>query len=440
MNTLGLIIQREYSSRVTKKTFILFTIFMPILFLALAFVPLWLSTIKDSEIKKIVVIDHTGIYAPEFKSTDNYRFEIVGKAEESANYTPKLGKDFFAILQITDDLSKKPQHVFLISEKQVPMSLLKNIEKVLSEKVTRQRLDELSASGNVDAQTIVKVRHIIESDANVTVSTLRLNKEGETFASSSMLSSIVGIVFTLLIYIFLMSYGGMVMQAVLEEKRSRIIEVMVSSVKPVNLLIGKIIGIGLVGLTQLFIWALLIGSLTMILGILPVFSNDAATSSQLMSNSMQQVNMPEIVAMFQTINWLEIILYFIVFFIGGYVLYASIFAMIGASVDNEQDTQQFMMPITIILLFAFYAGFYSIENPDGPLAFWCSFIPFTSPVVMMVRIPFGIPVWEKILSVIILYGSFVVISIFSAKIYRVGILMYGKKPTVKEIIKWAKYK
>jgi len=267
-----------------------------------------------------------------------------------------------------------------------------------------------------------------------------LNKEGETHASSSMLSSIVGIVFTLLIYIFLMSYGGMVMQAVLEEKRSRIVEVLASSVKPVNLLIGKIVGIGLVGLTQLFIWALLLGSLTMVLGILPVFSNDAATSSQLMNSSMQQVNMSEIGTMFQTMNWFEIILYFIVFFIGGYVLYASIFAMIGASVDNEQDTQQFMMPITIILLFAFYAGFYSIENPDGPLAFWCSFIPFTSPVVMMVRIPFGIPAWEKILSVIILYGSFVVISIFSAKIYRVGILMYGKKPTVKEIIKWVKYK
>ena len=226
------------------------------------------------------------------------------------------------------------------------------------------------------------------------------------------------------------------MQAVLEEKKSRIVEVMVSSVKPVNLLIGKVVGIGLVGITQLLIWGILLGVLSTGLSFFISSPEQAAA----MSTDMGDFNMEGLVNSIMGVNWFEIALYFLIFFVGGYVLYASIFAMFASAVDSEEDTSQFMTPVTLLIMFAFFAGFYSVSNPDGPLAFWTSLIPFTSPIVMMVRIPFGIPLWEKILSVVLLYGTFILISIFAAKIYRVGILMYGKKPTIKEMMKWVKYK
>lgn len=443
MKTLKLVVEREYMSRVTKKSFIILTILMPFIFVALVFVPLWLANIKDTGSKKIAVIDKTGLYAGEFKSTEEYQYEVVGRNDTSLQ--SQLGGELYAILQITDDLSKNPRAITLTSEKQAPMGLIGGIQSTLSEKVTQQKLDELTASGSMDPESIKEVRNIIESGSNISVSTLRWSSDGEVKETSSIVSTIIGFVFTMLIYMFIMIYGSMVMQAVMEEKSSRIVEVMVSSVKPVNLLIGKIIGIGMVGLTQLFIWGMLIVTLMMGVGTFLGLSSDAMTGAMAGANTanlndLNNFDINQIMNMISSINWLEIVVYFILFFIGGFVLYASIFAMIGASVDSEQDSQQFMTPVTLLLLFGFYAGFYSIENPDGPLAVWCSFIPFTSPIVMMVRIPFGIPFWEIIVSIVILYGTFILFSMFAAKIYRVGILMYGKKPSIKEIIKWATYK
>lgn len=231
-------------------------------------------------------------------------------------------------------------------------------------------------------------------------------------------------------------YGNMVMQAVLEEKKSRVVEVMVSSVKPVNLLVGKIIGIGLVGLTQLAVWIVMT---TVLMSGVSMFIS-SPEQAVAMSSEMGDFNIEGLMSTVMSVNWLEVILYFVLFFIGGYVLYASIFAMFASAVDSEEDTTQFMTPVTLVIFFAFFAGFYSVSNPDGPLAFWTSLIPFTSPIVMMVRIPFGIPFWEILLSLVLLYGTFIVISIFAAKIYRVGILMYGKKPSFKEMMKWVTYK
>lgn len=339
-------------------------------------------------------------------------------------------------------MSKNPKAVSLTSGKQTPMDLQSQIENTLSEKVTQQKLDELAASGNVDQAAITQVRNIIESGSHISLSTLKWSKSGDVSETSTTVASIVGMTFTILIYMFIMIYGSMVMQAVMEEKRSRIVEVMISSMKPVNLLIGKIIAIGLVGLTQLLIWAVMVGVL-FLAGSSFLGLSQEVMNAQTTANGMEMaadIDAAGIMSMLMTINWVEIAVFFIVYFIGGFVLYASIFAVIGASVDNEQDVQQFMMPVTILLLFAFYAGFYSVQNPDGPLAYWCSFIPFTSPIVMMVRIPFGIPFWQELLSVALLYGTFILISYLAAKIYRVGILMYGKKPTLKEIIKWATYK
>lgn len=435
MNKLSLVIQREYLTRVRKKSFIIMTLLMPLLMVSLSFVPLWLSTLNDGAVKNIAVIDNTGMYAPLLKSTDQYTFQVVGEAEKQ-NQQSKLGKDLFAILQITDDLNKNKDAVTILSEKQTPQELRSMIESALNEKVTEQRLDELSQQSNVNSAAIAEVRSIIESGSNVSVKTMRWGDDGKVSESSTEIATIIGMVFTILIYMFILMYGNMVMQAVLEEKKSRVVEVMVSSVKPVNLLVGKIAGIGLVGLTQLLIWGVLTGVLFTGLSLFIASPEQAAA----MPAEMSSFDMEGILGSVMSVNWFEIVVYFLLFFVGGYILYASIFAMFASAVDSEEDTTQFMMPVTIIIMFAFFAGFYSVSNPDGPLAFWGSLIPFTSPIVMMVRLPFGIPLWEKLLSLVLLYGTFILISILAAKIYRVGILMYGKKPSFKEMIKWVRYK
>lgn len=435
MNTLGLVIQREYTTRVRKKSFVILTLLMPLLMVSLSLLPLWLATLNDGNVKKVAVIDQTGIYAPLFKSTDLYQFQIIGEPDEN-NAEARLGKDLFAILQITDDLNKNPRAVSLTSEKQTPQELQTMIERTLKEKVTRQKLDELILSGTVDSDAISSVRTILEEKPALTLKTLRLSDDGSVQESSTELATIIGMLFTILIYMFILMYGNMVMLAVMEEKKSRIVEVMISSVKPVNLLVGKIISIGLVGITQLIIWGILSGVLFSAVSIFIASPEQAA----MMPAGGDDFNMEGIMHALMGVNWLEIGIYFLLFFIGGYVLYAAIFAMFASAVDSDEDTSQFMTPVTLIIVFAFFAGFYSVSNPDGPLAFWASLVPFSSPIVMMVRIPFGIPLWEKLLSLGILYGTFILVSIFAAKIYRVGILMYGKKPSIKEMLKWVRYK
>lgn len=436
MNTLSLVIQREYFTRVRKRSFIIMTLLMPLLMVALSFVPLWLSTLNDGAVKNIAVIDNTGMYAPLLKSTDQYQFQIINDAQQN-EYQSKIGKDIFAILQITDDLNKNSNAVTILSEKQTSQELRTMVENALSEKVMEQRLDDLSQQGNVNAEAISEVRSIIDAGAKISVKTMKWGDDGKVSESSAEIATIIGMVFTILIYMFILMYGNMVMQAVLEEKKSRVVEVMVSSVKPVNLLIGKIAGIGLVGITQLVIWGVLTGVLFTALSVFIALPQQAPA---VMSAEMSNFDMGGVMNAVLSVNWFEIIVYFLLFFVGGYILYASIFAMFASAVDSEEDTSQFMMPVTIIIMFAFFAGFYSVSNPDGPLAFWGSLIPFTSPIVMMVRLPFGIPLWEKLLSLVLLYGTFILISFFAAKIYRVGILMYGKKPSIKEMMKWIKYK
>lgn len=436
MNTLSLVIQREYLTRVRKRSFIIMTLLMPLLMVALSFVPLWLSTLNDGAVKNIAVIDNTGIYAPLLKSTDLYRFQIINDAQQGESQS-KIGKDLFAILQITEDLNRNSQAVTILSEKQTPQELRTMVESALSEKVMEQRLDDLSQQGNVNAEAISEVRSIIEAGSDISVKTMKWGDDGTVSESSTEIATIIGMVFTVLIYMFILMYGNMVMQAVLEEKKSRVVEVMVSSVKPVNLLVGKIAGIGLVGITQLIIWGVLTGVLFTSLSLFIASPQQAPGAMPAEMNSLDTEGIMKAVL---SINWFEIIVYFLLFFVGGYILYASIFAMFASAVDSEEDTSQFMMPVTLIIMFAFFAGFYSVSNPDGPLAFWGSLIPFTSPIVMMVRLPFGIPLWEKLLSLVLLYGTFILISFFAAKIYRVGILMYGKKPSVREMIKWVKYK
>ena len=440
MSKTALIIKREYLNRVSKKSFLILTFLTPLLFAAMVFVPLWLSSIKGDEVRNVVVLDRTGKYASLFEDADNYKFIAGDKSLES--YKQASDKEVYAIVSITDDLIAHPEAATMYSEKQIPGDLSRIVNQVLSRKLENEKM----ATYNIpNLKEIIK-----ESQINFEINTIKWSEDGSESESSSLVASIVGLIFTVISYMFIMIYGAMVMQGVMEEKTNRIVELMVSSVRPFQLMMGKIIGIGLVGLTQMFLW----GILTMALVLGGQFLFMGSVDPQIMQQGSMMghgASMPGMVeasqepaaklfGMLQTINFAEIGFFFVIYFIGGYMLYASVFAAIGSAVESQEDTQQFMTPIMIFLVFSLYAGIYSMENPEGPLAFWCSLIPFTSPIVMMIRLPFEVPLWEKLLSVSLLYVTFVGIIWLSAKIYRVGILMYGKKPTIKEMIKWLRYK
>lgn len=440
MNKIGLIVKREYLRRVRKKSFLLITFLMPFLIAGLLFIPLWLAGLKGDEVRNVAVIDATGKYAPLFKDTDTYHFVQSDKSLEEYRKNPD--KELFAFLNISGDLLENPKAATLYSEKQVPGELSRLVNQVLSRQIES---DKLASFQIPNLQEIIR-----ESRVDFTVQTIKWGEDGSETASSATVASMIGGAFTMLIYMFILFYGAMVMQGVMEEKTNRIVEVMISSVRPFQLMMGKIVGIGLVGLTQMFMWgvmtvALLVGASFLLGGGMdaPAMSSDLmAANPGMAALADPAVQSPEneVLQLLHTINFTEIGLFFIIYFIGGYMLYASMFAAIGSAVDSQEDTQQFVAPVTIFMVFALYAGIYSMENPDGPLAFWCSMIPFTSPIVMMVRIPFEIPLWEKLVSVFLLYVSFIGITWISAKIYRTGILMYGKKPSLKEMAKWIRYK
>lgn len=437
MSKLGLIIKREYLQRVSKKSFLLLTFLAPVLFAAMVFVPLWLANLKSDEVKNIVVLDQVGKYAPAFKNTDEYRFvPAEGDMEE---YRKSDDKEVEAFLFITDDLLKQPHAATLYSKEQIPMGLKREVNSQLSAMLEQEKLDSYQ---------IPDLKQIID-DCKVSfdVQTVKWDDDGSESSSSVEVMTVIGFVSTFLIYMFILMYGSMVMQGVMEEKTNRIVELMVSSVRPIELMMGKIVGIGMVGLTQVFLWAVL--TTVLVSGSLFLFGGDATqTADMMMSGNMNQAAMmtsvdPTVLKIQDIIHSIPIAtlgINFLLYFIGGYILYASLFAAIGSAINQPEDANQFMTPMMIFILFGFYAGIYSVENPDGPLAFWCSLIPFTSPIVMMVRLPYDIPLWEHILSLVLLFVTAYGCVWVSGKVYRTGILMYGKKPSVAEIIRWIKYK
>lgn len=435
MSKIGLIIEREYLTRVYKKSFIIMTLVTPLIFVLLGGLPAILAQIKDSDTKDVAVIDRTGKYESVLKSNETYRFVPVKESTETPlDYYKSQGDGLYAILTINGDLLKDPSQITLFSEKTVNMGL---------ENLITSQLDDYLSEEKIDSYNIPDLKKIIDdSRVSLKLQTVKWNTEGEETSSSAGVAAGIGLGATFLIYIFIFAYGGMVMQGVMQEKTNRIVEVMVSSVKPVELMMGKIIGVGLVGLTQFMIWVVLLGGIAIAFGLGAVMSTDMSALSAVDPSMTQMADagfVAEIQKVIGGINFAQLTGFFILYFIGGYLLYASLFAAIGSMVDQEADTQQFMIPVTMIILFAFYAAIYSIENPDGPLAFWCSLIPFSSPIVMMVRLPYDVPVWQMILSLALLFGTFVLVTFFAAKIYRTGILMYGKKITYKEMIKWLKY-
>lgn len=426
MRELWLITKREYLARVKKKSFIILTILMPVLIVSLMCVPFFLSQIKDSKEQYIAIIDNTGLYTNTIQSTNNYIFYTP--EDDIANLKQNIGDELFGILQINTDLSVDPSGIIFFSEKQIPEDLIYYINQTLSEAAKSKHLEDWITLNNIDKSVASSLQSEIEKPLSVNITTMRLDNDMER-ESSMLLASSVGGVLTFLMYLFILMYGTMVLNGVVEEKSSRIVEVLICTVRPFNLMMGKILGIGLTGITQLIVWAFII--ILLFMGGTFFFGDSIPNMLNSTDISLDSLLL---------INWIEVTVFFILLFIGGYLLYASVFAMFGAAVDNAQDTQQFVMPVTILFMFAFYAAIYSLKNPDGPLAFWCSIIPFTSPIVMMVRIPFGIPLYDKLLSIGILYITIILMVKFAAKIYRVGILMYGKKPSVKEMISWLRYK
>lgn len=448
MSKISLIIEREYLTRVQKKSFILMTILSPIIMVALVFAPIWLSKLSSDETRLIAIIDQTGLYKDIYHDTDEYHYTYT-QGTLSPDQMRVDGDESampYAYVIIKDNLLDNPQGMTIYSQKQITSSCELNIISQMEDYLK----DEKLLSYNIpDIKRIID-----ESDINLQVDTIRLEEDGAETQTSTEFVTIIGMAMTLIIYMFLMLYGGQVMSSVMQEKTNRIVEVMVSSVKPFELMIGKIVSIGLVGLTQLGIWIIFLVGIFLSAGAYFSFSGgvDPAQMSDMaaMTTTMNGVDasqlsgdmgaMAEVQQMLGSVNITQLLVSFVFFFIGGYILYASLFAAIGSAVDNESDTQQFMVPITFIIIFALYAGIFSAENPDGPLAMWCSMIPFTSPIVMMVRIPFGVSTWELALSMVILYGSAIGLAWVAGRIYRVGILMYGKKPSYKEMIKWIRYK
>lgn len=442
MNKLPLIIQREFSTRVKKKSFIVLTILMPFIFAAIIFVPVWLASIEDDEQKAVALYDKTGHYVSGFRDDASYRFVPVSDPDNAAYYADTT--HYEAVIAITDDLVRNPKGVTIYSHKEVPMGLLTYVENVLNERIRR---DKLAATGIAELDKIIE-----DVQSEITVPTVKRNAEGDASSSNTGIAMGAGFILTFLIYMFVLSYGGMVMQSVVEEKTNRIVELMVSSVKPFQLMMGKIIGVSLVGFVQLGIWvamtAVLIIGATALFGLNSTEMQQATQMAQMggdavaanMAAASADSTSAEILTSIVNLPILEMIILFVLYFVGGYLLYASFFAAVGASVNEAEDSSQFMLPVVIIMLFGLYAAMFSVENTNGPLAFWASLFPLTSPIVMMVRIPFSVPLWQEILSLVLLYATALLFVWISARIYRVGILMYGKKPTLKEMMRWMRYK
>jgi len=445
MNKILLIIQREYLTRVKKRSFLIMTLLTPILIGAIIVVPVWMMNNSDTTEKRIAIITDNGQKLPsvipdtkylKFDYLDNIPFEEIKKDFRARGY--------YGVLYISPLVASVPTAVQLVSDKQPPIDVIMHIENSLEKEIERQKLQSFNIS---DIDEIMKA-----VETNIQVQTIKINEEGVEKKSSTGITMGIAYIAGFLIYMFVFMFGSQVMRGVIEEKTNRIVEVIVSSVKPFQLMMGKIVGIALVGLTQFTLWVVLSGAIFSMVqaSVMPKnISQPLSQQSILSSTPVPQQSAPAITEMneaqklveaISTVNWLGIIGLFIFFFIGGYLLYASLFAAIGSAVDNETDTQQFMLPITIPLILALFVMINAFQNPDSQIAFWFSLIPFTSPIVMMARIPFGVPPAEIIISMILLVITFVFTTWLSAKIYRVGILMYGKKPTWKELMKWINYK
>ena len=437
MDKILLIIQREYFSRVKKKSFLLMTFLVPALFIGMYALVIFIFIKGDDNIKNIRVLDESGVFENKLLNKKNVDFDYIsGSYADAKKNLLKSDADF--LLYIPKNYNDK-NNIEIISEKKPGLSVLDDIQDEMANVLQNKRLID----AGIDTAIINKAK------AKVIINAKQLTAEGEKDASVGA-TFVVGFVAAFLIYISLFIYGTQVMRGVIEEKTTRIIEVIVSSVKPFQLMLGKILGIGMVGLTQFLLWIVLSAGLATVAGTLILKSDSSKAKIEQMKKNpdkaLQQTDSRtnaflDFSKAADTVDFPYILGTFLFYFLGGYLIYSALFAAVGSAVDNETETQQFMLPITLPLIFTFIIGMnFIVNSPDSSLSFWLSMIPFTSPIAMMIRIPFGVPLWELLVSMALLVGGFIFTTWVASRIYRVGILMYGKKTSYKEIAKWFMYK
>ncbi|MCD4710324.1 MAG: ABC transporter permease [Bacteroidales bacterium] len=459
MNKINLIIRREYLTRIRKKSFIIMSVLGPLIFAAYILIPMYFATLEDKEEKSMVVIDDSRLFTEQgpdgpvfiIPETETLKFQVIeGVPIETFRETFEES-GYYGLLFIPSNILASESSL-IYSTKQTSIEISEYLERSMESEIEHLKLAQH------EIEDIEKI--LAEVETNINVRNIKWTKDGKSQESNTGVVMGIGYLGGMMIFFFIFFFGSQVMRGVIEEKVSRIIEVIVSSVKPFQLMMGKIIGVGLTGLTQFLIWSIL--SAMLVTGLKAAFfpelnqtpteqvvSSDlfdqGAAGEDLVNRSAETVAgsemdmAQEIFASLKSINAGVMIGSFLFYFIFGYLLYAAMFAVIGSAVDNETDTQQLIFPVILPLILGLYVMISAINNPDNALSFWFSIIPFTSPVVMMVRIPFGVPWWQMVLSGSLLIGTFLGMTWVAGKVYRTGILMYGKKNSYKEIWKWLRY-
>jgi len=444
MNKIALIIRREYLTRVKKKSFIIMTFLGPLLMAAVWIVPFYLSTIGE-DVKIVSVLDESGMFYKDLKGDETTKFiKAVPNLEDAKKNLLESGN--YALLYVPLPEASLPTAAILYSDGQASLEVKTYIQNTMKRVVE----DEKLKLHGIDKKVLRSIQ------TNVYVSSIKLDGSGNEEKSSLEINMVLGLFSAILIYFFIFLFGAQVMRGVIEEKTSRVIEIMISSVKPFQLMMGKIVGIALVGLTQFLLWVIL--TLFIVTGFQMVYADELLTSNPVPTytsqglfpkdtaaveqpfQDVQDGSLSFMIESLRSINYVVVIGAFVFFFLGGYLLYAALFAAIGSAVDSEADTQQFMMPLTIPLILSIVMAQFIINDPGGQVAFWFSMFPFTSPIIMMLRIPFGVPIWQVALSAVLLIFGFLFTTYIAARIYRTGILMYGKKVNYKELWKWFFYK
>ena len=451
LRNIGTIISREYLVRVQKKSFLLTTFLVPVLFAAVCILPSVIMLMAKDKGKEIAVVDQSGIVMPYLVNNESvtYKDYSLQVVEDKKAFVNETGVDALVVISPIDSVSKT---ISVASYSEKPLSI------ELTDEV-RSKVDDAMEDYRIAQYDIADLKAIMEDiKVNTPMSTYVFDESGQEKESSFEVPMIISMVLSMVIYMFVMMFCGMVMQSVIEEKSSRVVEVLVSSVKATELMFGKIIGVACVALTQFFLWivltVVLVSGFSAFVGFDTLMGDPAQTEQMMeMTSQMGGVDMADMTAKmseengFGTIlntlkdfNWGQMLFAFVVYFILGYLLYASCYAAVGSAVENEADTQQLQMPLTIPLMIAFFVALYAFKAPDSSIVWWGSMIPFTSPIIMLARIPYGVPTWELALSIALLALTFIACGWASAKIYKIGILMFGKKTTFKDLWKWLKMK
>ncbi|MCC8063291.1 MAG: ABC transporter permease [Rikenellaceae bacterium] len=423
---ITLIIQREFNQRVRKRSFIISTILMPILMVGIMAVPVLIAMYgsSPSSTREIVVVDSSGVVAPALQSGQGIVFTPTTMPYDSARTAPQYS-GAYGFLVVGPQVVENPSELTLYTRESSTLAIESNIREQARQAIYQKRVEQADVPGLDSILQRLQVR--------TTLTTYLLNAQADggeaAKESSSAASMVISYAMGFIIYMFIFIYGAAIMQGVIEEKSNRIVEVIVSSVKPFQLMMGKIVGMALVALTQFAIWVVLIGGAMLAIQHFALGSADAMPTE-----------LASIVKSLDGMYLLKMTGAFLIFFTGGYLLYASMFAAVGSAVENAQDTQQLQLPITIPLILAIVVMMNVMRDPTSTVAFWFSIIPFTSPIIMIARMPYGVPAWEVALSAALLYATFLLIVSLAAKIYRTGIFMYGKKPTLAEMLRWIRYK